>query len=71
MDSPRWVPPDYDYQQTAHFFRRSLCGTENVILVCPANLTQAPAAQGKLVVLPLRLEGTVAAPCRAVLMFED
>lgn len=63
------MPPDYDYQQTAHSFRRFLCGTENVILVCPANL--APAAQGKLVVLPLRLQGTVAAPCRAVLMFED
>jgi len=71
MDSPRWVPPDYDYQQTARFFRRFLRGTGNVILVCPVNLTRAPAARGKLVVLPLRLAGTVAAPCRAVLIFDD
>lgn len=71
MDSPRWVPPDYDYDQTARFFRRFLRDTGNVVLACPVNLTQAPAARGKLVVLPLRLERTVAAPCRAVLMFED
>ena len=71
MDSPRWVPPDYDYQQTTHFFRRFLRGTGNVILVCPANLTRAPAVRGKLVALPLRLERTVAAPCHAVLLFEE
>ena len=71
VDSPRWVPPDYDYQQTASFFRRFLRGTGNTILVCPVNLREAPATRAKLVALPLRLRGTVASPCRAVLIFDD
>lgn len=71
MDSPRWVPPDYDYDQTARFFRRFLRNTGNVLLVCPVNLTQVPAARGKLVALPIKLNRTVAAPCRAILNFTD
>ena len=71
VDSPRWVPPDYDYRQTARFFRGFLKGTGNTILVCPVNLTQAPTPRGRLVALPLKLRGTVASPCRAVLIFDD
>jgi len=71
VDSPRWVPPDYDYERTAGFFRRFLRGTGNVILVCPVNLTRASAARGRLIALPLKLERTVAAPCRAVVVFGD